>query len=142
MPKSNSIMFIADFDQGRFIVEGTSRRMLLRYEIVDLPDPDKPTERLKGVRIRAESEIPVGMRLLNGDGQVIVPGDGQVIRKSGLGCSVTDIDGCNYPLFRVMMVDGGTLGRERNDDAGAALAFYSEGVRRGVLAFDRPRYHE
>lgn len=142
MPKSNSIMFVTDFDQGRFIVEGTSRRMLLRYEIVDLPDPDRQTERLKGVRIHEDSAIPDGMRLLNGDGQVIVPGDGKVIRKSSVGCSVTDIDGCNYPLFRVIMVDGGTKGRGGNDSAGAALAFYSEGVMQGVLAFDRPRYHE
>lgn len=43
----------------------------------------------------------------------------------GATCSITDVDGVNYGLFRVDLVDPGSTPSHRRDDPGGVLYFHS-----------------
>lgn len=123
------------FDTLEFGKENDPRRIKLCVKFVT---PAIDSTSVKGVMFVADgrSEIPEGVQLRDEMGEPMTPGDGHILPKAHNACSV-DVDGENFELFSVHLVDGG--GRDSMDSSGGVLHFHSEEAKDGILKPDPHR---
>lgn len=152
MPGNRRI--VSDGSRLTFTAEKTGSRFILVVKFV--AGQDELGRSFKGVKIATpgqdqlkpgdQAPFPQGAKLVGSVGETFRPDDDYILPKGHNECSVTDVDGDNYGLFSVELVDQGEDGGHMKNTAGGVLYFHDERAippelgGRGILA-DNPRCH-